>query len=76
MFPSLMASRPDPEAEKHLHNITLPPLCLTLGLLFFFYAFLFGLCHMLLGPCHQSTDYFLKRCKGYLDVLCQNSDEL
>ncbi len=35
MVPSIMASRPGPEAAKQPQTITLPPPCLTVGMMFF-----------------------------------------
>ncbi len=35
MFPSIMASRPGPEAAKQPQTITLQPQCLTIGMMFF-----------------------------------------
>ncbi len=46
MVPSIMASRPGPEAAKQPHAITLSPPCLTVGMMFFLWNPVLVLCQM------------------------------
>ncbi len=46
MVPSIMSSHPDPEAAKQPQTITLPPPCLTVGMMFSLGNAVLGLHHM------------------------------
>lgn len=49
MAPSVMASHPGSEVVKQPQTITLPPLCLTVGMMFLLWSALLALWQML-GP--------------------------
>ncbi len=84
MVPSIMASHPGPEAAKQPQTITLPPQCLTVGLMFFYeiLCWFYARCNgthtfqkvQLLS--HQSTEYFPKSLGDNQDICLQMWDEL
>ena len=44
IFPSILTSAPVPDDEKHRHNMMLPPPCITVGMVFFGWCAVLGLC--------------------------------
>ncbi len=75
MVPSIMASRPAPEAAKQRQTITLPP-CLTVGMMFFFMKSSVSFMPDVTGHTfqnvkllsHQSTEYLPKSLGDNQDI--------
>ncbi len=83
MVPSIMASHPGPEAAKQTQTITLPPPCLTVGMMFFYemLCWFYVSCNgtrtfqkvQLLS--HQSTEHLPKSLGDNQDIIWQMWDE-
>ena len=58
MVPSIMASRPGPEAAKQPQTITLPPPCLTVGMMFLLWNAVLVLRKMKWDPCLPESSTF------------------
>ena len=58
MVPSIMASRPGPEAAKQPQTITLPPPCLTVGMMFLLWNAVLALRQMERDPCLSKSSTF------------------
>ncbi len=81
MVPSITASHPGPEAAKQPQTITLPPPCLTAGIMFILWNPVLVLCqmqrdtHTFQKLSHQSTEYFPQILEDNGDIFWQIWDK-
>ncbi len=81
MVPSITASHPGPEAAKQPQTITLPPPCLTAGMMFILWNHVLVLCqmqrdtHTFQKLSHQSTEYFPQILEDNGDIFWQIWDK-